>query len=288
MEIIILGSSGTIPTKERNLASVALIFEGEILLFDCGEGTQRQFLKYNLNISKISNVFISHLHLDHYLGLFGLLETINLINPKKIINIFGPSGTKKIFEKYKNTEIIEITKKKNILIEKKYQISTFKLNHGSYPCFAYIFQEKNRLKFYEKKAKAKGLKGPMFTEIQKKKKLKINGKIVHLSEISYEIKGKKIVYATDTLPSKSTIKNSEKADILIHDSTYSKELEDEAKTNNHTTTKQAANIAKTAKVKKLILFHISQRHKNYKILEDEAKKVFKETVCAKDGLIIKL
>jgi len=288
MEIIVLGSSGSIPTKQRNLPSIALKYEGEILLFDCGEGTQRQLMKYNLSYAKVSKIFLSHLHLDHCLGVFGILETANLIKKQKPIQIFGPPGTKKMFGHYRLAEITEIKGKKTILKEKNYTISTFNLKHNIPTCLAYIFQEKNKIKFFEKKAKAKGINGPLFTEIQKKKKLKIKGKVVKLSDISYEKQGKKLVFVSDTLPLKTTITASKGADLLIHEATYLNSLKKEAKENFHSTTTQAAEIAKKAKAKQLLLFHISQRHRNNTEIEKEAQKVFKNSICAKDGLKIEI
>ncbi len=288
MKITVLGSSGSVPTKDRNLPSIALTYEGEILLFDCGEGTQRQMLKYKLNIQKISKIFISHLHLDHYLGVYGILETIYLTNKDKKIKIYGPPGTKTHFGHYSSAEIYEISSKEKIIQENKYSISTFNLKHGDFVCLGYIFKEHDKIRFYEKKAKSAGIKGKLFTDIQKKKKLKINNKIIYLKDISYVETGKKISYISDTLPLKTTITNSKNSNLLIHDSTFSSELEEEAKQTFHSTTIQAAEIAKKAKVKKLLLFHISQRHKNSLELENQAKKVFKNSICAKDGLILEI
>lgn len=312
MQITVLGSSGSIPTKERNLPSIALKHNGEIFLFDCGEGTQRQLMKFGISYAKITAIFLSHLHLDHCLGVFGILETLNLINRKKPVKIFGPPGTKKLFSKYFLAEITEINKKKNkteckkttainkttitktanttILEGKDYFVSTFCLKHNIPVCLGYIFKEKDKIKFHEKKAKHLGIKGPLFSEIQKKGKLKISKKtkekIVKLKDISYIKPGRKIVYVSDTLPLKTTITASKNADLLIHDSTYLSALEKEAKENFHSTIEQAAQIAKKADVKKLLLFHISQRHKDCKEIEKEAQKVFKNSICAKDGLKI--
>ncbi|MCC7552168.1 ribonuclease Z [Candidatus Micrarchaeota archaeon] len=288
MKIVILGSSGSVPTKDRNLPSIALCLSGEIILFDCGEGTQRQLMKYNLNPSKISKIFLSHLHLDHCLGVYGILETMNLINKDKKVVLFGPLGTKKMFQKYTNADIHEVNSKKIILKEKNYSFSSFKLKHNIPMCLGFVFKENNKIKFYENKAKAKGIIGPLFKEIEKKSKIKINNKLINLSDISYELKGKKIVYVSDTLPLKSTINNSKQADLLIHDSTYLSSLTAEAAKNYHSTAKQAAQIAKTAGVKQLLLFHISQRHKESKDLEYEARKIFKNSNCARDGMIVEI
>ncbi|MFA5750494.1 MAG: MBL fold metallo-hydrolase, partial [Candidatus Shapirobacteria bacterium] len=164
----------------------------------------------------------------------------------------------------------------------------FKLKHNIPLCLGYLFKEKSKIKFYEEKAKKVGLKGQQFTEIQNKGKLKIDNKVIKLSDISYTKEGKKIVFVADTLPIDTAIKYSKDADLLIHEATYLSSLEKEAKENFHSTAKQAAEIAKKANVKKLLLFHISQRHKNPQELEKEAKKVFKNTICSKDGLVLEI
>lgn len=303
MKIVFLGTSGSTPTKQRNLPSVALEYNGEILLFDCGEGTQRQVMQNSLNISKINKIFISHMHGDHVIGVAGLIRTFALNNREKPLYIFVPEGEEKkinallTFDKIKFDYPIIVKEAKTGVIDKNkdYIIKAFRLKH-SVPTCGFIFKELNRLRFYKNKCMSYGIKGTMFAELKEKGFININkniknknkGKRINLKDVTYEVKGKTIVYATDTRPFINTITAAKNADLLIHEATYANDNENLAKERMHSTALEAALIAKKANCKKLALLHISSRYHSIDTMKKEAKKIFKNTIIPNDGDILEI
>jgi ribonuclease Z len=297
MKIIFLGTSSMAPTKDRNTSSILLIYEGEYILFDCGEGTQRQLMKANISPTKITKILISHWHGDHVLGLSGLLQTIAASQKKEKIEIYGPKNTNtylknlwKSFSPSFNLEFTskEITKKSTILNEKKFEIHTMPVKHLTH-CISFYFKEKDTRKInlnYTKKFNL--IKHPLLGKLQQGKPIYYKGHKITPEKATYIKPGKKITYITDTKKIKQLETFAKDSDILIIESTYSQDMKDSAKERGHLTAKQAAEIAKKANVKKLILTHFSQRYKSTKDLEKEAKAIFKNTICAKDFLTIEI
>ena len=291
LRITFLGTSGSVPTVERGMPAIALKYEKELLLWDCGESTQRQMMKYKAGYGSVNAIFISHSHLDHYLGIFGLLETLNLIaKPKYNIHLcaFEDLG-KSLNERY---DFIEAHALKNGVVYKGdgFVVEAFPVKHcrGAH---GFIFRENDKIKFNEKKAHKLGLKGKMFTEIQKKGYVMIGKKKIKLEDVSWVKKGIKVVYSGDTSPCESLIKAAKDADLLVCEGTFDSSKKDEAKERFHSTMEDAANIAKKAKVKQLVITHISPRYadaKELKKFENDAKKIFKNTVFAYDGMKVEL
>ncbi|MGC8571689.1 MAG: ribonuclease Z [Candidatus Micrarchaeia archaeon] len=295
MKIVFLGTSGSAPTKERNLPSVALEYNGEIILFDCGEGTQRQMIKNSLNLSKINKIFISHIHGDHIIGLAGIVRTLALNNREKALYVFVPKGEEKgikallTFDKIKLNYPIIINEIKSGIIDKNkdYIIKAFKLKH-SIPTYGFIFKELDKLRFYKDKCTKYGIKGTMFIDLKEKGFININNKKIFLKDITYKKEGKKIVYATDTRPTNNTINAAKDSNLLIHEATYADENKDLAKERKHSTATEAATIAKKANCKKLALFHISSRYHSIDMMKKEATKIFKNTIIPNDGDILEI
>ncbi|MCX8162950.1 MAG: ribonuclease Z [Candidatus Micrarchaeota archaeon] len=297
LSLTVLGSAASVPTLDRSLPSYAVGYEGKIFLLDCGEGTQRQLLKFSLSYSKISAIFISHLHLDHFLGLFGLFQTIRLTGLQSKIVVFGPKGLKKFFELFnvdkELVEVVELEKQKNpIFCYKSLEIFYYPISNHGVLSYAFLIKEKDKICFYEKKAKKLGLKGYLFNQIQKKGSLIINKKKVYLKDVSYIKKGKSILYLGDGLSDSALakkLKDAKEVDLLIHDCTFDNNLIDLAKERFHSTPALAANFAKKLKAKTLLLTHISARYsKDPSILLTQAKKSFKNSILASDGLKIEL
>ncbi len=280
VDITFIGTSAGVPSKDRGMPSIA-IHANELFLFDCGEGTQRQMMKFGVPYGSVNTIFITHPHLDHYLGVFGLLETIKLTLPHKSIKIFSPEG---LDLSKKNVELRTV-KKGKLYENKEFEIHAFPVKHVA-NSFGFIIQEKDRIKFDEKKAKALGVIGPMFRKIQEKGSLKIGKKTIKLKEITWIKNGRKIVYTGDTEYCKEVIEAAKDADLLIHDCSFSSQFDKEAEHRNHSTSEDAARVAKKAKVKQLILTHISSRYQDASQLLGEATKVFKNTMIAEDGLRI--
>jgi ribonuclease Z len=291
LQIVFLGTGSGIPTVERNHASIYFHHEGWHALFDCGEATQLQMLKAKINFMKINHIFISHWHADHWAGLIGLMQTMNLEKRRKPLYIHGPDAERFI------TDIMDLDywgPKFNIipkslpfegneitLVHKtdEFEIFSIPVQH-SVPAVAYAFRENDRVNVDIKKAeKLYGLKqGPFVGKLKEKGEIMFKGQKIKLDDVAIIKKGVKIVYSGDTEPCENLIKISENADALIHDATYVEQRENRM----HSGAREAALTAKKANVEKLILTHFSRRYLNLKELEEEAKKVFPNTMVAKD------
>lgn len=291
IKLTFLGTGSAIPTKKHNHSAFLVSYKNENILIDCGEGTQRQFRQAEISPSKLTRLFITHWHGDHVLGIPGLLQTLALNNYQKKLHIYGPRGTKRfisiileafIFAGKIDYEIHEISSSK-VLETEDFIIEATLVHHGA-ESLAYSFVEKEKIRL--DKAKLKKFKipnSPLIGELQKGKDIVFNGKKIKAKSIIYKQGGRKITIILDTGMNDKLFKFAENADILVCESSYSKELEKEAKEYNHLTSEQAATIAKKAKVKSLYLTHLSQRYEyNPKIIEKEAKKIFKSTKLAND------
>jgi len=293
LNIIFLGTGGSWPTIKRNVSSIAIKRGSEIILFDCGEGTQRQFQKSNLSYMQISKIFITHFHGDHFLGLPGLIQTMQLNDRDESLHIFGPKG---IIDLVKNILSLGYFKPAyriitheisdgSILDFKEYSIKAKKVKH-KVPTLAFCLEEYTRPgKFNKPEALNLGIpEGPLFNKLQKGRSITLgNGKkITPDMVLGPSRKGRKIVISSDTKPDKNLIDFSEGADILIHDATFDSELEDIANKYGHSTAFQAAEIAKQAQVKRLYLTHISPRYLNHKTIENDARKAFKNSFVTSD------
>jgi ribonuclease Z len=290
-----LGTAGSVPTKDRNLPSVALEYEGETFLLDCGEGTQRQFLRFALNPWRIKSIFITHMHGDHFIGIAGLIRTLGIAKRTTPLRIYVPKGEEnkvKVLltfdEAIINYPIIIQGIGTGVVTKGKgYTISAFRLNH-SLDTYGYVFKEDDKVHFLKEKCNRLGIKGAMFSTLAKRGFIKAGKKTIRLKDVSNRVPGRKVVYATDTRPCATTVSVSKDADILIHESAFSDTLRDVAKERMHSTAVEAAGIAKKAMVKKLILFHTSARYPDAAPLLKEAKEIFNNSVLAKDGMQIDL
>jgi ribonuclease Z len=285
-----LGTGTAVPTKKRNHTAILASFDNENILFDCGEGIQRQFRIASLNPCKLTRVFITHWHGDHFFGLPGLFETLAMSNYSKTLKLYGPRGTKKFIELIRQMlhdieikiEVHEI--EEGIIInEKKFKIEAAAMTHGP-PALAYslTLKEKTRIN----KSKLKKLKipnSPLIKDLVAGKDILINNKKIKSSSIVYKEPEKKIAIILDTSINPNCEKIAKNSDILIAEASFTKEEMEKAKEYKHLTAEDSAKIAKITKSKKLILTHISQRFEhNTKPIEKEAKKVFKNTSLAND------
>ncbi len=293
LRIIFLGTGGSWPTVKRNVSSLAIKRGSEILLFDCGEGTQRQFQQSNLSYMQISKIFITHFHGDHFLGLPGLIQTMQLNDRDTPLHIYGPKGMEELTDHLltlgyfrPSYEIIshDITNGDKVEFE-DYSIHMLKVKHNV-PTFSYCLEEHQRPgKFNKPKALELGIpEGPLFSKLQCGQTITLgNGKKITPDMIlGPSRKGRKIVISGDTMPCEEMIAFSKNADVLVHEATFDSELEDIAKEYGHTTAAQAAEIAKKAKVEKLFLVHISPRYLDYRVLENDARKIFVQSFVPKD------
>ena len=279
------------PTKERNPSAIYINYETENLLFDCGEGTQRQMRLKGLKPTKITRVLLSHYHGDHILGLPGFLSNLKANEYKTTLHIYGPKGIEKLMSlileiaRIKSGELkIELheLKEGKIFETEKFEIESYILKH-SIPSYGFIFKEKDKRKINIDYTSKFGLKQhPIFGELQKGKDIIWDGKKITVKNATKLVPGKKVSLIFDTAMTKNCIKIAKNSNLLICESTFSNSEKEKAKEYMHLTASQAAVIAKKSKSKKLILTHFSQRYKNIKDIKKEAEKIFKNVECAED------
>jgi ribonuclease Z len=282
------------PTKERNPSAVFLQFKSDGILFDCGEGTQRQMKIAGIPLSKVTKICISHWHGDHILGLPGLLLTIASLDLSRSVDIYGPRGSKKAFQALFGG--IEFETKFNIRItevhegvffeDEDFALETLPMKHPV-PCVAFAFIEKDRRRIKVDYVKKLGIPdGPLLGKLQRGENVEFKGKKVSADDATTLIQGRKIVFMTDTLINDNCFKLASNADMLIIDSTYSSKLKDKAVEHGHLTALEAGQIASRAGVKKLVLTHFSARYKNTSELEEDARTAFDNVICAHDFMRI--
>ena len=300
LRVVFLGTAGSIPTPKRSLPAILIQRKGEQIMFDCGEGVQRQMIKAKTGFHRKMKVFVSHMHGDHVLGLPGLLQTMALLDREKKLDVYGPPGIKRFLEDIRETvqfvltfpmEIHEIHEAGVVCEEQEYAVQAVWANHVI-PSLAYALVEKPRPgKFHPEKAKVLGVpEGPLWSKLQHGHKAKLqDGRVVKPEDVTGPLRtGRKIVYSGDTRPFKGFVKFAAGADLLIHDATLDDELAERAEEDGHSTPDQAAKHAKKAKVKQLILTHISARYDDTSILLEQAQKIFKNTQVAEDFMKIEI
>jgi len=300
LQVVFLGTAGSVPTTKRALPAIAIQRKDELILFDCGEGAQRQMIQAKVGFHRKTKVFVTHMHGDHVLGLPGLFQTMALLDRRRKLEVYGPDGIRAFVEAIKRTvqfaltfpiEITEIEDAGVVCKEREYEVHAVSVDHVV-PSLAYALTEKPRPgKFNPKRAKALGVpEGPLWSRLQHGSAVKLqDGRVVKPEEVVGKPRsGRKIVYSGDTRPTKGLVRLAEDADLLIHDATFDDQLEDRALEDGHSTPSQAAETAKEAGVKRLILTHISARYEKPSLLEKQARKVFPRTDVAEDFLRVEI
>jgi len=296
MELIFLGTAGAQPTLERYTSCICLVRDGEILMFDAGEGAQISYLKSNLGWNKKMKIFVTHLHGDHCVGILGFLQTMTLQNRTEPIEIYGPEGIDEFIAA--NTKVMNFGLSFPVLItpinegvivsEKKYEVRACEAEH-SIPTFSFLFEEKEKPgTFYPEKAISLGIpKGKLWHVLQQGEEIVVEGKSIKPSQVLGPTKlGKKIGVSGDTRPTKKLEVFFKNCDYLVFDSTYLDELKEKAIQTCHSTAKEAAVFAKNANVSNLILTHFSARYKDENVLLEEAKTIHNSVIAANDQLKI--
>ncbi|MEO9569610.1 MAG: ribonuclease Z [Polaribacter sp.] len=299
ISLTILGCHSATPRINAFPTSQYLEINNSHFLIDCGEGTQRQMRKYKVGFSKINHIFISHLHGDHFYGLVGLLSTFGILNREKELHIYGPKGIKevtllqlKISQSHAKYKMIfhELSSKKSELIfeDDKVSVRTIPLTHRVYTN-GYLFTEK------EKPRKLNMLNISGYTGIDKADYLNIkagrdivlpSGETILNSELTLPPpKPLSFAFCSDTSYKPDIVPIIKNADLLYHEATFLSDREDLAKKTKHSTSKQAAQIAKDADVKQLIIGHYSGRYKNILLFKNEAQEIFKNTNLAEPGKV---
>ncbi len=294
MQLTFLGTGGSWPSKERNVPAIALKIDGEVILLDCAEGTQRQFMYSNTTFMQVNKILITHFHGDHFLGLPGMIQSMYLNDRSRPLDIYGPEGTEKIISKLLKLGYFSPTfeirlhdLEDNDIIEcQNYDIKCRAVSH-SVPTLGYCIEEHERPgKFNLDKAQALGVpEGPAYRTLQQGQSVTVNGKTITPDMVMGPPRtGRKIVYSGDTKPCQAIIELAESCDVLIHDATLDQTLEDKAEAYDHSSARQAAEVAVKTNTKTLFLMHISPRYKDSSQLEKEAQAVFPNSFIARDFL----
>ena len=297
--ITILGNNSALPAFGRNHTAQVLQTNDNSFLIDCGEGTQIQMSKYKIKHSKISHIFISHLHGDHYFGLIGLITSMSLLNREQDLHLFGPSQLKDIIDiqlKVANTILSfdlhfhPLSDEGEICNTKKMTVSSFKVQH-QIDCWGFLFKEKKNPRSIDiEKAKAFEIPASFYDNLQKGESyLTKKGTLIPNDSVTFAAPPPKTyAYCADTLFHTSLVEKVKGVHLLYHESTYLKDLEDRATARYHSTTTQAATIAKMAEVKQLMIGHFSSKYESIEPFLNEAKEVFENTILAVEGSCYKI
>ena len=299
LEAFVLGCGGMMPLPYRHLTSVLLRREGDLFLFDGGEGTQVSLRRLNLKWKKINAIFVSHTHADHVTGIPGILMLSAQVDRDEPLYIYGPpkiaeyiETSRKVLDMYINYPIIvkEITAPCVVHEGDGFYIRAFPLQHTK-TCVGYTLEELQRPgEFNPEKARALNVPvGPLWSKLQSGESvLSADGKTVTPEQVMGAPRsGRKVSYVTDTLYLQSIAKEVQGSDLLFCEGMFDSELEQTAAEKKHMTAAQAATIARDAKVKQMAMIHYSPRYtdKELKVLLDEAQKIFPETVLSKDRMV---
>ena len=289
-DLIILGCSSQQPTRFRNHGAYLIRWNEEGLLFDPGEGTQRQFIFANIAPPCVTRIFVSHFHGDHCLGLGSMLMRLNLDKVQHPIHCYYPASGKKYFDRlrygtiyHETINVIEHPVKEEGIVhdDGKFQIEAYFLEHGV-DNLGWRIKEPDHLKFDSKKLESHGIRGPLVRQLIEDKHITMNGTRVSLEDVSWIRPGDIVGVVIDTRLCKNAFLVAKDARLLLCESTYLEEHRDLAYRHYHLTAKQAASIAKEANAQQLVLTHFSARYLHLKAFEDEARQEFANSYVADD------
>ncbi|MDE1820511.1 MAG: ribonuclease Z [Euryarchaeota archaeon] len=294
MQLTFLGTAGSWPTRERSASAIALDMEQEVVLLDCGEGTQRQFFQSPVSFMRVRRIFLSHFHGDHFLGVPGLIQSMCLNNRTEPLDIYGPRETRKFVDMMLN--LGHFTLKFQVSAHElapgdevdlnTYTVRTARAKH-SVPTIAVRVEEKmKRGRFDGEKARGMGIRGRDFARLEAGENVTVaNGSVVTPQMVMGPARaGRSVVYSGDSAPEGDIVRLAKGADILIHESTAAKELEKDMNDWGHSTARQAAGVAVEAQVGTLFLTHFSARYPDPSPLEEEARASFAGARAARDLL----
>jgi ribonuclease Z len=292
VRVIFLGTGGSLPSPKRNVTAVAVQIGADIVLFDCGEGTQRQFMLSKASFMKVNAVFITHFHGDHFLGLPALLQSLNFSGRRRPLYIYGPPGMIDTVESILSLgyfapgfDVIAREMEHGGCIEfSGYRVTAVAMDH-TVPCLGYVLEEDPRPgRFDLQKARQLGIPaGPSYRILQEGHEIMMGERSITPDMVmGPPRKGRKIAISGDTRPSPAFAAAAREADLMVHEATLGAEMEKEAAQYGHTTARGAAEMALRSQVRTLFLYHISPRYEDAEPLLREAREVFPETYLAED------
>src|SRR5665648_923084 len=299
LKVTFLGTGGSLPTTNRNPSAIAIQREGELILFDCGEGTQQQMMRAKTGMMRLTSIFVTHFHADHILGIPGLIQTMSFQGRKEPLVIYGPKKMREFgsvmlkmgyYNLTFNIDFVEMEPGTEIDFG-EYVVLAIKTDHGI-PSIGFALIEKERLGRF-KKAIALELgvpEGRLFGRLQRGEAVTVDGITITPDQVLGPPRpGRNIVYSGDTRPCDGIRNISQGADLLIHDSSLADDMAEWAQESRHTTAGEAAKLALDAGVRKLVLTHISSRYsESTKPLEECAKKIYSNAIVAEDLMSIEI
>jgi ribonuclease Z len=300
LSVRFLGTSASRPTVERNVASLAVMREGETLLFDCGEGTQRQMMRYHVSFA-LTDVFFTHMHADHVIGIIGLMRTMALQGRAEPLRLWGPAGATRVLRRAEQfgfdrlsfpVEIEELTAGQPVK-RNGYAIVPYAVDHRGAPSLGYaLVEEMRKGRFNPDLARELGIpEGPLWGQLHRGLAVTLaDGRRIESSLLVGPTRpGRKIVVTGDTRPCAATVNMATEADLLVHEATFGDDEAERAAETGHSTAREAATMAQSADVRQLVLTHFSARYsRDATELEREARQIFPNTVVARDGTEIEV
>jgi ribonuclease Z len=295
LSVTILGNNSAVPAFDRHPTSQVVTHDGNNYLVDCGEGTQIQMIKYKIRRGKISHIFISHLHGDHYFGLVGLINTFGLLNHQQDLHVYGPSPLQEIVELQmrvaKTTLPFQLyfhtINKEGLLVEdSKIEIRCFRTNHRI-ECYGFSFREKKKPRKLDiEKIVAAGIPASFYKKLEEGMDYTTKDNVlIKNGDVTMEAPtGKMYVFCADTKYDESLLPHLYEADLVYHETTYLDNLQEKAIERFHSTSKQAAKIASMGDIKKLLIGHFSSKYHELDEFEKEAKEIFENTEIAMEGV----
>jgi ribonuclease Z len=297
LSVTFLGTGAACPTIERNVSGLALQREGETMLFDCGEGTQRQMMRYGVGFS-FTEVFFSHFHADHMLGIIGLLRTMGLQDRTAPVTLYGPRGAERILtaamslgvERNKFPVAVVEVRPGDCLSREEYDIVVFETDHRADTVGYALAEHTRRGRFHPERARELGVpEGPLWGELHRGRTVRLDdGRTVSPEDlVGPPRRGRTVVYSGDTRPHFALLEAARGADLLIHEATFGGDEAERAVETGHSTASEAARVALEAGVRRLVLTHISPRYtRDAPELLAEARAVFPESFIARDGMVV--
>jgi len=298
MRLTFLGTSAARPTVSRNVSSLVIQREGEVMMFDCGEGTQRQMMRYGTGFT-LSQIYFSHLHADHFLGVIGLLRTLGLQGREEPVTLFGPAGATVILRQAVDLGVERVPFQVAIrelepgeaVPHEGFSVIPFRTSHGG-RSLGYALVEEERLgRFDAELARRLGVpEGPLWGRLHRGEAVEVEGRTITAAAVVGPPRpGRKVAYTGDTRPSRFVVEAVRGADVLVHEATFAADEAARARDTGHSTAREAARVAREAGVLQLLLTHISPRYADDpRLLEREARRLFPAASIAHDGLVVEV
>ena len=298
LRLTLLGTAAARPTVGRNPSGIALQRESELYLLDCGEGTQRQMMRYGTGFG-VRTILVTHLHADHFLGITGLLRTMGLQGREEKLEIVGPPGSAGVLQDTVRLGLDRVPFEVEVSemapgerrAEQGYDVEAIGVRHRI-TALGYAFREHPRPgRFDVDRARALGIpEGPLFGRLHRGESVEVEGRTITPSDVVGSARpGRLVVYTGDTRPCRAVVEAARNADLLVHEATFSREESDRSRDTFHSTAAEAATVARDAGARRLVLTHLSARYSDAPhVLEREARAIFPGAVAGYDGLSLEI